>query len=55
MKQLNYFISGLNWSNSDHVFWSKYSLYGLKSVQYKNQKIIKKKENGLYLDQNGRI
>ena len=26
----NYFNSGLNWSYSDHVFWSKYSLFGLK-------------------------
>ena len=26
MKKLNYFNSGLNWSNSDHVFRSKYIL-----------------------------
>ena len=23
LKKRNYFNSGLNWSNADHVFWSK--------------------------------
>ena len=38
VKKWNYFNSGLNWSNSDHVFWPKYSLFGQKLDQYKNQK-----------------
>ena len=33
LKKGNYFNSGLNWSNSDHAFWSKYSLFGLKLDQ----------------------
>ena len=51
LKKLNYFNSGLNQSNSDHVFWSKYSLFGLRLDQYKNQKNFEKKENGLQIDQ----
>ena len=46
MKKWNYFNSGLNLSNSDHLFWSKYSLFGLKLDQYKNQKKLIKKKMG---------
>ena len=61
MKKLNYFNSGLNWSNSEHVLLSEYSLFGLKLDQFKNQKKINKKRKWaiikpklLILDQNGR-
>ena len=39
-----YFNSSINWSISDHVFWSKYSLFGLKLDQYKILKDLKKKK-----------